>query len=359
MPKITFNNSNHTFFQSVKRSVDAYFETQKLKRTGNWKLYLKAWILIPAALGIYLFLLLGHYGWLPGILASVLFGLLLVCIAFNVMHDACHNSFSEKKWVNKLMGLSMNALGSNAFIWKIKHNVIHHTYTNVDGIDDDIANGPLLRQCTSQKWMPIHRFQFLYMFVLYGISTLSWALGTDFARYFRKKIHHTPINRISVKEHVVFWASKLLYAFFYALLPIYILGWQTWLIGFLVINITMGLSLSVVFQLAHIVEKTTFEVASGTQKVIDSEWAIHEIRTTSDFAPENKIISWLVGGLNFQVEHHLFPQISHIHYQALSKIVRQQCEVFGLPYNYYPSARQALYSHIRLMKRLGSIPQVS
>ena len=159
------------------------------------------------------------------------------------MHDACHNSFSEKKWVNNMMGLTMNALGSNAFIWKIKHNVIHHTYTNIDKIDDDIANGPLLRQCSTQKWMPIHRFQFVYMFVLYGVSTLSWAFGTDFARYFRKRIHNTPIKRIDLKQHVMFWASKLLYAFFYALLPIYVLGWQPWLIGFLIIHVTMGLIL--------------------------------------------------------------------------------------------------------------------
>jgi linoleoyl-CoA desaturase len=353
MPKITFNNSNNTFFQSVKSSVDTYFKTQKLKRTGNWKLYLKAWILIPAAIGIYLFLLVGHYIWWTGILATILFGLTLVCIAFNVMHDACHNSFSEKKWVNNMMGLTMNALGSNAFIWKVKHNIIHHTYTNIDRIDDDIANGPLLRQCTTQKWMPIHRFQFLYMFVLYGVSTLSWALGTDFARYFRKRIHNTPIKRIDVKQHVIFWTSKLLYAFFYALLPIYVLGWQPWLVGFLIIHATMGLTLSVVFQLAHIVEKTTFDVADGTHKVIGSEWAIHEIRTTANFAPGNRIISWLVGGLNFQIEHHLFPQVSHIHYSALSKIVRQQCEHFGLPYNYYPTVGQALFSHVRLMRRLG------
>lgn len=354
MLKISFNNSNNLFFQSVKRSVDNYFKTKQLKKTGNWKLYLKAWILIPGAIGIYIYLLSGQYNWISGILASVLLGLTLVCIAFNIMHDACHNSYSEKKWINGIMGLTMNALGSNAFIWKIKHNIIHHTFTNIDGVDDDIANGPLLRQCTTQKWMPIHRFQFIYMFVLYSVSTLSWMLGSDFVRYFTKKIHKTPIKRIGLKQHVIFWASKLLYTLFYVLVPIYALGWQYWLTGFLMIHITMGLFLSVTFQLAHMVEKVTFDVAEGTHKVIDSEWAIHEIRTTSDFAPGNKIISWLVGGLNFQIEHHLFPQISHIHYFALSKIVQQQCELFGLPYNYYPSVRQAFYSHVRLMRKLGN-----
>jgi linoleoyl-CoA desaturase len=353
MPKITFNNSNHLFFQSVKNSVEAYFKSKQLKKTGNWKLYLKAVVLIPLAMAVYIYLLSGKYDWPGGILLSMLLGFTLVCIAFNVMHDACHGSYADRKWVNTLMGFTMNALGSNAFLWKIKHNIVHHTYTNIDGMDGDIANGPLLRQCTTQKWMPIHRFQHLYMFVLYGVSTLGWLLGTDFYKYFSKRIHTTAIKQIDWREHVIFWSSKLLYILFYGAMPIYFLGWQSWLTGFLIIHITMGLTLSIVFQLAHVVEKTTFDAVSEGHKVISSEWAIHEIRTTADFAPRNKVISWLAGGLNFQIEHHLFPQICHIHYSAISKIVRQQCEQFGLPYNYYPSMRQAIYSHIRLMKELG------
>jgi len=354
MSKVKFNNSSHLFFQSVKNSVDAYFKNKQLKKTGNWKLYSKALILIPFSIALYGYLLLGNYSGISGILLSILFGLTLVCIAFNVMHDACHGSYSSKKWVNGFMGLSMNALGSNAFIWKIKHNIIHHTYTNIDGIDDDIANGPLLRLCSTQKWMPIHRFQFLYMFILYGVSTLAWMMGTDFYKYFSKKIHTTPINKIDLREHLIFWFSKLLYGFFYVALPIYFIGWQSWLIGFLIIHFTMGLVLSIVFQLAHVVEKTSFDTVAEDQKVIESEWAVHEVKTTADFAAQNKIISWFVGGLNFQIEHHLFPQISHVHYLAISKIIRQQCKLFGLPYNYYPSMTQAIYSHVRLMKKLGT-----
>ncbi|HLZ88568.1 MAG TPA: acyl-CoA desaturase [Puia sp.] len=353
MPKITFNNSDRSFFQSVKHSVDAYFEARHLRKTGNWRLYLKAIILIPLAMSIYCFLLWGRYSWPPGILLSCLLGLTLVCIAFNVMHDACHGSYSRKKWVNECLGLTMNALGSNAFFWKIKHNIIHHTYTNIDGADADIANEPLLRQCSTQKWRPIHRYQFLYMFVLYSISTLAWMWGTDFVKYFSRKIHATPIRKIEFREHLIFWLSKLFYIFFYVAVPIYFVGWQPWLIGFSIIHGTMGLTLSIVFQLAHVVEKTAFESAHYEPKVIAAEWAIHEVRTTADFAPRNHVISWLAGGLNFQIEHHLFPQISHIHYQAISKIIRQQCELFGLPYNYYPSMRLAIHSHIQLMKELG------
>jgi linoleoyl-CoA desaturase len=357
MPKITFNNRNHLFFQSVKRSVDAYFESNRLKKTGNWKLYLKAIVLVPVSIATYILILSNNYSWPVGILLSVFLGLTLVCIAFNVMHDACHGSYSGKKWVNEFMGLSMNVLGSNAFIWKIKHNIIHHTYTNIDGVDDDISNGPLLRLCNTQKWRPIHRYQFIYMFVLYSVSTLAWMWINDFYKYFAKKIHNTVIKKIDAGQHFIFWISKALYVFFYAVVPINFIGWQAWLTGFLILHMTMGLVLSIVFQLAHVVEKTSFDSVAEDNKVIASEWAIHEVKTTADFAPRNKVISWLVGGLNFQIEHHLFPQISHVHYPALSKIIRDQCELFGLPYNYYPTMRQAIYSHVHLMKQLGRNPQ--
>lgn len=353
MPKITFDNRNHLFLKCLKSSVDAYFESRRIKKTGNWKLYIKAVILAPVAVSMYIWLLTGNYSWPVGVLLSVFLGFTLVCIAFNVMHDACHGSYSAKKWVNEFMGLSMNALGSNAFIWKIKHNIIHHTYTNIDGVDDDIANGPLLRLCNTQKWLPIHRYQFIYMFILYSLSTLSWMGVTDFYKYFSRKIHSTVIKKINIGQHLLFWISKALYVFFYALVPVYFLGWQAWLTGFLILHITMGLVLSVVFQLAHVVEKTSFDFVAEDNKVIAAEWAIHEVKTTADFAPQNKVISWLMGGLNFQIEHHLFPHISHVHYPALSKIIRKQCELFGLPYNYYPTMRQAIYSHVRFMKQLG------
>lgn len=352
MAKVTFNNSDKVFYSSLKKSVDAYFASHKIKKTGNWKLYSKALILIPLSITIYLFLLLGTYSALLGAALCVVLGFTLVSIAFNVMHDACHGSYSSRKWVNETLSLTMNALGSNAFIWKIKHNVIHHTYTNVDGLDDDIAKNPILRLCPTQKRLGIHRFQHIYMFVLYALSTVLWVLLTDMMKYFSRKIVVTEM-KISTKEHIIFWVSKLLYIFFYAALPIMLLGWQAWLIGYLLVNITLGITISVVFQLAHVVEKTSFEEAGEQPKMIDSEWAIHEIKTTANFAPDNTWISWFVGGLNYQVEHHLFPRISHIHYPAISKLVKEECARFNLPYHYYPTMTEAVASHIKVMRMLG------
>jgi linoleoyl-CoA desaturase len=352
MSKVSFNNKGQVFFSTLKRSVDEYFARHQLKKTGNRKLFVKTIILIPLALALYVFFLLGSYSAAAGIVLCFLLGLTLVSIAFNVMHDACHGSYSGRKWVNEVLSLTMNALGSNAFIWKIKHNVVHHTYTNVDGIDDDIAKAPLLRLCPSQKWLPGHRLQFIYMFGVYSLSTILWVFVTDLLKYFSKKVVVTEM-KISRKEHIVFWSSKLLYAGFYMVLPILVLGWQSWLVGYLIVNCTMGLTLALVFQLAHVVEKTSFEEADTQAKLIDSEWAVHEIRTTANFAPRNRIISWFVGGLNYQIEHHLFPRISHVHYAAISSIVREHCERFGLPYHCYPTMSSAVASHVRVMKQLG------
>ncbi len=305
MAKVSFPKTTHPFFPDLKREVDHYFKAQQLKKTGNWKLHLKTLILIPLALIIYAFLLAGSYAPLAGIGLSFLLGLTLVSIAFNIMHDACHGAYSSRKWVNELLGLTMNALGSNAYIWKIKHNVIHHTYTNIDGVDDDIAKSPVLRHCATQKWAPAHRLQHIYMFGLYALSTVLWVFLTDMVKYFSRKIVVTQM-KLMPAEHLIFWGSKLLYLFFYIALPVMVLGWQAWLVGYLIVNVTMGLSLSIVFQLAHVVEKTAFAAAGEQAQVMEQEWAMHEVYTTANFAPRNKVLSWFVGGLNYQIEHHLF-----------------------------------------------------
>ena len=357
MPKVVYNNSSNHFFQSLKKAIDNYFAEKKIKRTGNWKLYHKALVLISAALLIYLSLLFFPLPAAWGILLSSLLGMVLASIGFNIMHDACHGSYSDKKWVNEMLGYSLNALGGNAFIWKFKHNILHHTYTSVDGIDDDIAKSPLMRQCESQKWVPAHRFQHIYVVLVYAISSFAWIFLMDFDKYFKQKIHNSLMQKMSLKEHFIFWFSKILYVLFYMAIPIMIVGWQAWAVGFIFLHVFMGLTLAVVFQLAHVVENTAFEKATpADNKVFDMAWAEHEVRCTADFATNNKIVCWLTGGLNFQVEHHLFPKISHVHYPALSKIVAEKCKEFNLPYHSFPTTRAAIKSHFRVMKELGKKP---
>ena len=356
MYKVTFNNKNKVFFNALKANVDQYFIDNNIGKTGNWKLYVKSAVLIPAATLIYLPLLFIPLNLFTGILLSGLFGFTLASIGFNVMHDACHGSYSTRKWVNDLFGLSMNALGGNAFLWKLKHNIVHHTYTNIDGIDDDINNMPFMRECSTQPWKPIHRYQQFYMFFLYGFTSLFLLFITDYIKYVTRKVYTTPLKPMDMGEHLTFWISKTLYVAITIVIPILVLGWQPWLLGFLVMHFVLGLTLAVVFQLAHVVEDASFEAAGIEPKKIENEWAIHQVKTTANFAANSKLLSWIVGGLNFQIEHHLFPRISHIHYPAISKIVEQTCRQFDLQYIYYPTLGAAVASHYRFMKHLGQKP---
>jgi linoleoyl-CoA desaturase len=359
MSRVTFNNKSSAFYTSLKTSVENYFTTNNIKRTGNWKLYSKALILVPSAVAIYIVLLTISLPALPAILLASLLGLIFASIGFNLMHDACHGSYSSKKWVNELVGYSLNALGGNAFIWKFKHNIVHHTYTNVDGVDDDIAKSPLMRQCSSQKWVPAHRFQHIYVVLVYAISSFAWVFIMDFNKYFKRKIFTTPLQKMSTKDHVIFWTSKVLYAVFYIVIPVLAVGWGPWAVGFACMHVTMGLALALVFQLAHVVEHVEFEAAAGMEhKMIENEWAVHQVVTTANFAPHNLFVNWYVGGLNYQVEHHLFPRISHVHYPAISKIVEQSCKEYNLPYNSFPTMRGSMMSHFRMMKQLGKKPEV-
>src|SRR6185369_4517016 len=179
MSKVTFNNKNSVFFTALKTEVEQYFRQQKIKRTGNWKLYIKPGILIPSAIALYIILLLLPMSSIVGIFLCAVLGFVLASIGFNVMHDACHGSFSSRKWVNNLFGYTLNALGGNEFFWRQKHNIIHHTYTNIDGMDDDIAKSPVIRQCDTQKWLAFHRVQHIYLPLVYAITSLAWTFIMD------------------------------------------------------------------------------------------------------------------------------------------------------------------------------------
>src|SRR5688500_178432 len=239
MSKVTFNNKKSAFYSTLKANVDQYFKENNIKKTGNWTLYSKALILIPSAIAIYVVLLTADYSAFLGISLAALLGFIIASIGFNVMHDACHGSYSSKKWVNDTLGLTLNALGGNAFIWKFKHNIVHHTYTNVDGIDDDIAKSPIMRQCSTQKWVPAHRFQHIYVVLVYAISSVAWVALMDFTKYFKQKVFSTPLQKMSTNDHIVFWLSKVLYAVFYVIIPIMLVGVKAWAIGYGTMQVTM------------------------------------------------------------------------------------------------------------------------
>ena len=354
MASLKFSGNASTFYTDLKARVDAYFRERKINPTGNTKLYFKSAFYITGFLATFIFLVFFTPPALYAILLCICLGLFSAGIGFNVMHDGGHGSYSTNKSVNRIASLTLNLLGGSAFMWNIKHNMMHHTWTNVAGHDDDIAAEPFLRLAPTQKKRFIHRFQHLYFIFIYGLMYILWVFMLDFNKYFRRSIAAKENIKLDWKTHFGFWFTKLLYIGIFCVIPIVRLGWVDFLIGYGVFVYTTGIVISVVFQLAHTVEETSFVNPEATP-VLENDWAVHQILTTSNFGSRSKLLSFLTGGLNQQVEHHLFPKISHVHYPELSPIVKATCADHGLVYLEQPTFFAALKSHIRFLYRMGHV----
>lgn len=353
MSHLKFSNTPNSFHTELKQRISSYFQEVGKSTTGNYKIFVKAVILMLCFASIYVHLVFFTPPVFWQILESILLGGVVAAIGFNVMHDGAHGSFSKFKWVNSLAAFSLNILGGNSFMWNMKHNVIHHAYTNVAGVDDDIDIQPWMRMCSSQKRYRLHKYQHLYFWFLYSLLYLFWIFVLDYQKYFKSRVGNMPLKKMEFTDHLVFWSFKVFHLFLFVALPIYMVGFSSWLISFLIFTCVAGFVLSVVFQLAHTVEHTAFPVPDVISNRMEDEWAIHQIKTTANFATRNKVVNWLVGGLNFQIEHHLFPKISHVHYPAISKIIKQACEEYGIRYIEYRRVRHALASHVSFLRQMG------
>lgn len=349
-----FPAAKHSFHVELKKRINDYFEGSGKSFTGNKQLYIKAVILFTAFVGLYSHLVFFTPSTLWSVLECVLLGLVVAGIGFNIMHDGAHGSFSKYKWVNNLAAFTLNLLGGSSFMWNVKHNVIHHAFTNIDGVDDDIDIQPWMRMSSTQPKLKIHKYQHFYFWFLYSMLYILWVFVLDYQKYFKKKIGEMPLKRMTRWDHIVFWGFKLLYLILFFIVPFYTVGFIPTLIGFLIFSVVAGFILSIVFQLAHTVEHTHFPVPHDNSGKLEDEWAIHQLKTTANFAPKNKLISWLVGGLNYQIEHHLFPKISHVHYPAIRKIIKQACNEFNIPYTEYRKMSHAVISHVLFLKQMGN-----
>jgi linoleoyl-CoA desaturase len=347
-----FPATKDSLHAELKKRVQAYFDEKGIDATGTPGLFTKAILMILALIAVYIHIVFFTPIWWLALLECVVMGGLVAAIGFNVMHDGSHGSFSTNKWLNKIAASSISLLGANRFMWRMKHVMIHHTFTNVDGVDDDIEVGGLMRMAPTQKKYGLHKFQHIYFWALYMLLYVFWIFFTDYKKYFSQKIGSVPLKKMELKDHIEFWVVKVYHAAVFVVMPIALLGWVKWLVGFLVMTMFAGFVLSIVFQLAHTVEHTDFPVVDDENKLPD-EFAAHQIKTTANFATKNKLISWLVGGLNFQIEHHLFPKISHVHYPAISEIVKNVCAEFHLQYIEYPTMRRAVLAHVHFLRDMG------
>ena len=344
------------FFKTLNQRVNLYFKENKIRKTGNWKLYFKTVVMFSLLIAPYVLVFALDISLWYKLPMCMLMGIGMAGVGMNVMHDGNHGSFSRHPWVNKLMGSSIYILAGNVFNWKVQHNVLHHTYTNIHGHDEDLEAGRILRFSKHAQWFPHHKFQHLYSVFLYGLLTINWAIFADFQQM--KRYTARKLSYLNSKRHSLQWVglviTKIIYFSIWIIIPMIFINapWWAILIGFVAMHYTAGLILSLVFQLAHVIEDAEMPKPdnSGTMK---NTWAIHQLLTTVNFSTKNRFINWFTGGLNHQIEHHIFP---HIHYTKIGAIVKKTAQEFNLPYNEYKTTRSALFSHFRFLKQMGMQP---
>ena len=343
------------FVDQLKMEVSEYFKKHNLSIKGNFWLFLKSILILCLYIAPWIVLIIYPLSSWIAVLLCIIIGIGEAGVGMNVMHDAAHGALSRKKWVNTLFQSSMFILGSNVFNWKIQHNLFHHTYTNIFNYDPDIGTKLVIRLCEHAKLRRYHKYQFIYSFPLYGLMTLS-KIALDAVQLFNyNKSGLTKQQKKNPRrEMIILLFSKAIYFLIFIGIPVLFSSYLWWeiLIGFGIVHITAGIIMSTVFQMAHVVEGAQQPLPDSTG-TIPHEWMVHQLHCTSDFAPNNRVLGWYIGGLNYQIEHHLFPNISHIHYRKIAPIVQKTAIKYGIYYNVKPTFSSALKSHINRLKELG------
>lgn len=343
------------FFKTTRHRVNQYFEQKKIERTGTYRIYIKSFVMLSLYFIPYVLMLAGVISGWWSIVAYAVMGFGTAGIGLCIMHDANHGTFSKYKWMNNVMGFTLNLVGGSSFTWKVQHNILHHSFTNVYQLDEDIDDKPFLRLSPHGKKRSYHRFQDRYAWVLYSLATVSWILFKDFKQVFlyngKGITKDTGYNPTTVTLSI--FLTKFTYVALILIIPmIFVAKWYIILLGFLLLHVLAGFMITVIFQLAHVVEGAEHHHLER-QSELDNTWALHQLATTANFANKNRILTWMIGGLNYQIEHHLFPHISHIHYPEISKIVKKTAKECGLKYNEFVTMFGAMKSHARMLKQIG------
>jgi linoleoyl-CoA desaturase len=351
------NDKGVDFINKLRQRVDTYFQSNQLSKNANPGMVFKTFFMLALYFVPYILLYTGILTnfWLIWILWLAM-GLGMSGIGLSVMHDANHGAYSSRKWVNTGLGYMLNVIGGSSVNWRMQHNVLHHSYTNIDGADEDISITKILRFSPHQNLRKMHRYQHWYAWFLYSLMTIDWISFSDFAQL--KRYHRKGLTKGLGKSYLWLYTelifSKMVYASYVVVLPFLFLdiSWWQFLICFISMQLVCGFILAAIFQPAHVVPSSDYPMPDE-KGTIENSWAIHQMRTTADFAPRSGLFSWFVGGLNFQVEHHLFPNICHVHYKKIAAIVRETTREFGIPYHVMPTYFSALVNHGRMLRILG------
>lgn len=341
------------FRKTLNQRVDAYLRDNNLPGRDLPAMYLKTAFVLAWWLGTYLLLLLGNFSPLVNLALCLVWAFAIAAVGFNVMHDANHGGYSNNPRINRLFSLSAEMLGISGFRWRTKHNIWHHTYTNIAGFDDDVETFGLMRLTPHEPWKPLHRAQAWYFPLIYSLTVFDFFLRDFMMIFFGKSDANHVYPKMNTADKVTFWVGKLFFVTIMIVLPLLVFPWWQVLIGFVFVMLALGVILGVIFQLAHINGDSDFPEPVGNPQHIANEWAVHQVQTTANFAPNNRLLNFYVGGLNYQIEHHLLPHICHLNYPRLAPIVQATCEEFGIHYTSYATYRDAFRAHLRELRLLG------
>lgn len=344
------------FHQELKSRVERYFVESGRSPHASPAMYLKTAVILAWFVGSYGFLVFVAASPWAALLGCVSLALAMAGIGFSIQHDANHGGYSEGKANNRWLSMTLDLLGGSSYVWRWKHNIFHHSHPNVVGLDADLELGGLGRLAPLQRHRALHRFQHLYIWVLYGLLVVKWHFVDDFKDAIRGCVGNQRMPRPHGRDLARFIAGKLLFIGWAFVVPTLLHPlWQVAL-GYAVTVFLLGLTLSTTFQLAHCVDTADFpELPADSSLSFPGDWAAHQLQTTVDFAPKNRLATWYLGGLNFQTVHHLFPTVCHVHYPALSRILDETCRAHGVRYRVHRTVRAALGSHVRWLKQMGTL----
>jgi linoleoyl-CoA desaturase len=345
----------HTaLWTELTRRIDAHFAERGLRREGDGRLWLKSLVIMAWLAGSWALLVYVAQTWWQALPLAVLVSLAVAGVGFNIQHDGGHDAYAGSSLWNRLAAWSLDLVGGSSYVWRFKHTIVHHHYTNIDGVDEDLDAGPFLRLHPLQERRFYHRFQHWYAWLLFGFLPPKWTFYDDFASLVSGRVGTQRMPRPRLRDLTSLFVGKLAFVTWVFALPL--LAGHSLLVvlafyGFCALLV--GTATAVVFQAAHCVREAEFHAPPPPGARMARSWGEHQLATTVDFAPRNRFLTWYLGGLNYQVEHHLFPRVSHVHYPELAPIVRDTCAEFGVEYRVHPRFRSAVASHVRHLRLLG------
>ena len=351
-PRLTFS-SNLAFQNALRRRVDDHFRSTARPRRGNWQIYLKAATLLSCFFASYLALVFLARSLWQGLITAFLLALSMTGIGFNIMHDGGHHGFSEHGWVNRLAAMTLDLIGASSYVWHWKHAMYHHNYVNIAGYDPDIDLGISARFTPHQKRLWFHRWQHLYLWVLYAFLVAKFHFFSDFHHVVFGRIHTHTMPRPKGSNLVTFMGGKALFFILAFVLPLSYHPVPVVVFYYAIVVLIMGIPLSVVFQLPHCTGLSDFPLPDKASHQMKNPWAVHQAHVTHDYDRHSRIRTWFFGGLNFHLEHHLFPSICHVNYPGMSKVVEVACREFGVKYAEHRTFWTGLAAHYRWLREMG------